>query len=188
MTSSTSSPIAPADSPATASASTHRIPTIVHPADGQSVRSFGNEILFKLTAEETAGSFTLGLASVPAGGGPPAHVHDAEDELFLILEGQYRVYVDGEWTDVGPGSAVYLPRGREHTFQVIGATPGRHWVLTTPSGFERYYSRVASLFAAPGAPDGAQLAAINAEHRVRFARVAGAAPVASEPFNGTHME
>ena len=53
------------------------------------------------------------------------HVHYAEDEMFLILEGAYRVCMDGEWTEVGPGSVVYLPRGTEHTFQVVGPEAGR---------------------------------------------------------------
>jgi hypothetical protein len=34
------------------------------------VKAFGNEILFKLGGEQTAGSLTLGLAVVPPGGGP----------------------------------------------------------------------------------------------------------------------
>ena len=61
-----------------------RVASIVRPGDGQRIRSFGNEIEFMLTAEQTAGSLTLGVATVPAGNGPPPHVHSAEDEMFLI--------------------------------------------------------------------------------------------------------
>jgi quercetin dioxygenase-like cupin family protein len=146
-----------------------RVASIVRPGEGQRIRSFGNEIEFMLTGEQTAGSLTLGVATVPAGGGPPAHVHSLEDELFIILEGEYRVYLDGGWTNVGPGSVVYLPRGSTHTFQVVGPAPGRHWVLTTPSGFERFFARTAEVFAVPGPPDFARIAAINAEFGVAFA-------------------
>lgn len=145
-----------------------RVAGVVRPGEGRSIRAFGNEILFKLGAEQTAGSLTLGFATVPPSGGPPPHVHDAEDEMFLILEGTYRVCLDGVWSEVGPGSVVYLPRGCVHTFHVVGATPGRHWVLTTPSGFERFYAQSAEVFAVPGPPDGARLSAIAAEHRYRF--------------------
>jgi quercetin dioxygenase-like cupin family protein len=157
---------------------TQRVACIVQPADGQSVQAFGAEILFKLTAEQTAGSLTLGLSVVPAGGGPPPHVHEAEDELFLILEGDYRVCIDDKWTDAGPGSVVYLPRGCAHTFTVTGTTPGRHWVLTTPSGFERFYARCAEVFAAPGPPDFAKLASISAEHGLRFTTTEGRSSIA----------
>ena len=146
-------------------------PIVVPPDGGQAVRAFGNEILFKLTADQTAGSLSLGLAVVPAGSdGPPPHVHEREDELFLILEGQYRVWADGEWRDAGPGSVVYLPRGIAHTFHVVGDRPGRHWVLTTSGEFERFYARCGEVFAAPGPPDVARLIAIGAEHGMRFLR------------------
>jgi hypothetical protein len=43
--------------------------------------------------------------------------------------------VDGQSSTVGPqGGSVFLPRGTTHTFQVVGPTPGKHWVMTTPSG------------------------------------------------------
>ena len=146
-----------------------RVASIVRPGEGQRARAFGNEIEFMLTGEQTAGSLTLGVATVPAGNGPPAHIHSVDDELFIIAEGEYRVYLDGEWANVGPGSVVYLPRGSTHTFQVVGPTPGKHWVLTTPSGFERFFARTAEVFAAPGPPDFARIAAINAEFGLRFA-------------------
>ena len=141
---------------------------IVRPGEGSRVRAFGNEIEFMLSGEQTADSLTVGLASVPAGNGPPPHVHYSEDELFLILEGEYRIYLNGDWTTVGPGTVVYLPRGSVHTFQVAGDTPGRHWTLQTPSGFERYYAQAGEIFAAPGKPDLARLAAITKEYGAEF--------------------
>ena len=141
---------------------------IVRPGEGNRVRAFGNEIEFKLSGEQTADSLTVGLASVPAGNGPPPHVHHSEDELFLILEGEYRIYLNGDWTTVGPGTVVYLPRGSVHTFQVAGDKPGRHWTLQTPSGFERYYAQAGEILAAPGKPDLVRLAAITKEYGAEF--------------------
>jgi quercetin dioxygenase-like cupin family protein len=146
-----------------------RVASIIEVNEGRCVRAFGNEIAFKLTGEQTGGAFTLGLAAVPVGNGPPPHVHEREDEMFIIAEGRYRVYLDGTWTEVGPGTVVYLPRGSEHTFQAVGEGPGKHWVLTTPSGFDRFYAKAAELFAAPGPPDFAKLARINAEFGYRLA-------------------
>ena len=143
---------------------------IVRPGEGNRVRAFGNEIEFMLSGEQTADSLTVGLASVPVGNGPPPHVHYSEDELFLILEGEYRIYLNGDWTIVGPGTVVYLPRGCVHTFQVAGDKPGRHWTLQTPSGFERYFAQAAEIFAAPGKPDLARLAAITKEYGAEFAK------------------
>ena len=141
---------------------------IVRAGEGTRVRAFGNEILFALTSEQTGGALSLGLAEVPVGSGPPPHVHDSDDELFIIIEGDYSVFVDGRWRDAGPGSVVFLPRGSEHTFKVVGAAPGKHWTLTTPGGFDRFYARCAEVFAVPGPPSFAKLAAISAEHGYRF--------------------
>jgi len=145
---------------------------IVRPGEGNRVRAFGNEIEFMLSGERTADSLTVGLASVPVGNGPPPHVHHSEDELFLILEGEYRIYLNGDWTPVGPGTVVYLPRGSVHTFQVVGDKPGRHWTLQMPSGFERYFAQAGEILAAPGKPDLARLAAITKEYGAEFVRLA----------------
>ena len=143
---------------------------IVRPGEGNRVRAFGNEIEFMLSGTQTADSLTVGMAFVPVGNGPPPHVHYSEDELFLILEGEYRIYLNGDWTTVGPGTVVYLPRGSVHTFQVTGDKPGRHWTLQTPSGFERYFTQAAEIFAAPGKPDFARLEAITKEYGAEFVK------------------
>lgn len=148
--------------------------TVVQPGEGRTISAFGNEILFKLTGQETGGRLVLGLATAPPGSGAPLHVHEAEDEVFIIVEGRYRITIDGTTRDAGPGAVVYLPRGSVHAFQVLGPETGRHWVMVTPSGFERFYASAAEVFAAPGPPDRARLEAISAEHRVAFV-AAGAA-------------
>lgn len=144
-------------------------PTIVQAGGGTVVDAFGSAIRFVLGPEQTAGMLTLGLATVPPGNGPPPHVHRDEDEMFIIVEGRYGVLAGGEWTEVGPGAVVYVPRGSVHTFRNVGEGPGRHWVLTTPSGFEQFYARCEAVFAAPGAPDMGGILAIAAEHGIEFA-------------------
>lgn len=155
----------------TPAAAPRAVPTVVRPGEGNPVRAFGNEILFKLSTEQTGGALSLGLATTAPGKGVPPHVHHREEEIFLILEGQYRFLIDGEWTEnVGPGSVVFLPRGCEHTFEVVSETPGKHWTLQTPSGFERYFKLAGEAFTADGTPDFARLAALNAEFGYSFTR------------------
>lgn len=141
---------------------------VAEPGEGVPTRAFGNEILFKLTADQSGGALSVGLATVPPGGQVPVHVHDRDDELFLIIEGRYRFCINGDWKDVGSGALVYLPRGIPHTFHTVGDHPGRHWVLTTPGGFDRFYTQCAEVFAAGGPPNMARLAEINAEHGYRI--------------------
>jgi mannose-6-phosphate isomerase-like protein (cupin superfamily) len=145
-----------------------RAAVIAHPQDGVPIRAFGNEILFELSTEQTGGALVVGLATVPPGGVVPPHVQEREDELFLIVEGEYRFWVDGAQTDVGPGALVYMPRGVPHKLQVLGKSPGRHWVISAPGGFDRLFAQCAEVFAAPGPPDFARIAAIKAEYGMRF--------------------
>ncbi len=89
--------------------------------------------------------------------------------MFLIVEGSYRFLVNGEWSEiVGAGTAVYTPRGLRHTFQNVGATPSRHWIIATPSGFEQFFAQCAAVFATPGPPDMAQILSISAQHGLEF--------------------
>jgi mannose-6-phosphate isomerase-like protein (cupin superfamily) len=145
-----------------------RAPVIAHAGEGESVRAFGNEILFKLTTEQSGGALVVGLATVPAGNAVPPHVQDREDELFIIVEGAYRFWVDGAETDVEPGALVFIPRGVPHKFQVLGEHAGRHWVFSAPGGFDRFYKECAEVFATPGKPDFARLSAINAAYGNRL--------------------
>jgi quercetin dioxygenase-like cupin family protein len=152
--------------------------TIRHAGEGKSVRAFGAETLFILTADDSGGKLTLGVSAVPPGDGPPPHTHLAEDELFIIIEGKYSFLTTDRWTEAGPGAVVYLPRGTLHTFRNIGDTPSKHWVLTTPSGFETFYSRCAEVFASPGPPDFKRIAEISREHGIEFAPLSAALPEA----------
>jgi quercetin dioxygenase-like cupin family protein len=140
---------------------------VIQPDEAHVVRAFGSEIAFMLTGEQTGGALTIGLATIPPGGGPPPHVQ-AEDEVFLVVEGRYSFMVEGEWTEAGPGALVWLPRGTVHTFRNVGDTPARHWGITTPSGFERFFADAQALFSAPGGPDPARIVALAAEHGSRF--------------------
>ncbi|MGH7721420.1 MAG: cupin domain-containing protein [Candidatus Dormibacteria bacterium] len=63
--------------------------------------------------------------TVPPGGSPPRHVHEALDDSFLVLDGEVVVRC-GEQTIVGrPGTYVSVPTGIEHTFRVTSPTPAR---------------------------------------------------------------
>lgn len=162
-------PAATEKSPAPADSLAPSRPAVIsQPGEGVVVRAFGNEICFQLTSEQSGGALNVGLATVPVGARVPPHIQTREEELFFIIEGRYRFSINGEWKDVVPGSMVYIPRGVPHTFEVWGEQPGRHWVLMSPGGFDRFYARCAEMFAKPGPPDFSQLPAINAEFGIRM--------------------
>ena len=55
---------------------------------------------------------------MPYGSSAPFHLHRTEDELFQILEGEYRVKVQDQEQLVGPGTILLAPKGVPHTYRV----------------------------------------------------------------------
>ena len=147
--------------------------TLVIPPDGgRKISAYGDTAQIKLSGEQTNGSMVVALGSTPPGGGPPPHRHLNEDEMFMVVEGSIRYFANGQWTEpLEPGSIVYTPRGAIHTFQNVGETPCRQWIIATPSGFERFFDRSAEIFAQAGTggpPDMARLMAISNEFHIEF--------------------
>ena len=96
-----------------------------------------------LSPDRTGGAMSVVDSVAPVGSGPPRHVHHQEDECFVVLTGELEFWLDGETFTRGPGETAFVPRGKEHTFRVIGEVPSRHLVILTPGGFEGFFHEMA---------------------------------------------
>lgn len=129
-----------------------------------------NGVLYRIliSSEQTGGALSLVDSISPIGSGPPLHIHDAEDETFYIVTGTLKFFLDGQTLVKQAGEAVFVPRGKLHTFQVVGDMPCRHLVMLTPGGFESFFAEMArGQFAIPD--DMADIEASAARHNLRFA-------------------
>jgi|GraSoiStandDraft_45_1057281.scaffolds.fasta_scaffold136276_2 quercetin dioxygenase-like cupin family protein len=96
-------------------------------------------------SESTDGLYGLvDMIEVPAGDMPPLHVHRAQEEGFLLLEGELSLFLPGREIALKPGEFVLAPRGVPHTYQV-GDVPARYLVVSRPCGFEEFVRAVAAL-------------------------------------------
>jgi mannose-6-phosphate isomerase-like protein (cupin superfamily) len=68
----------------------------------------------------------------------PLHVHDVEDEAFIVLDGTIRAWVGDQRKDVGVGGVAFLPHGIPHAFRVTSPR-ARFLVLGLPGGLEELY-------------------------------------------------
>jgi len=88
--------------------------------------------------EDNDGAYVLAELTSQPGFGPPPHIHHREDEGFYILEGEFEFMYEGRTFTAGPGSFVYLPKGRLHMHRATGDVPAWALVLNTPAGIEKF--------------------------------------------------
>ena len=68
---------------------------------------------FLISGKESKGAFAL-LEGRECGHITGLHRHDRTDETFYVIEGQLRVWVDGQVHRLNPGDYVFIPRGTPH--------------------------------------------------------------------------
>lgn len=112
--------------------------------DSDAIEWLGVKYKTILTTEQSGGAMSIVDSWSPAGSGPPRHIHAGEDETFVVLTGTCKVWIAGEERLAGPGESVFIPRGIEHTFKVVGDEPSRHLVILTPGGFEGFFTDMAA--------------------------------------------
>jgi quercetin dioxygenase-like cupin family protein len=74
----------------------------------------------------------------PFADSPPLHIHQTEDEIFHILDGDFRVRLRDEVNTFGPGAFILAPRGTPHTYRVESRSGGRWLTVTAHGDFEKF--------------------------------------------------
>ncbi|GAA1553744.1 hypothetical protein GCM10009827_088140 [Dactylosporangium maewongense] len=75
----------------------------------------------------------------PGGQAPPLHVHDAEEEVWVVLDGEISFFVGDRWLDLGAGQIAHGPRGVPHSY-VVRSPQARMAVVYSPSGIEEWFA------------------------------------------------
>lgn len=123
---------------------------------------------FLIDGPVAGASLTMFEMAVPSGAKvPAAHSHDAFDETILGLEGVLTMTLEGARVEVGPGEALFIPRGAVHRFDNPLPATAKVLAVITPgilgSAYFREIAAIASA-AAGGPPDGAAIAAVMLRH------------------------
>jgi quercetin dioxygenase-like cupin family protein len=74
----------------------------------------------------------------PHGDSPPLHVHQTEDEIFHVLEGELRLRAADTEVKIGAGETLLAPKGMPHTYRVESPAGARWLVITSRGDFERF--------------------------------------------------
>lgn len=106
---------------------------------------------FKISADDTAGAYTILEAVVPPESGSGLHRHWSYDEAAYVIDGAFECHVDGKPTTLAAGESVYWPRGAVHKFRSIGPQDGRIVFICSPGRiFEEFIGSVAGNGVATG--------------------------------------
>jgi mannose-6-phosphate isomerase-like protein (cupin superfamily) len=116
---------------------------VLGPGEGRPIDLGGFGMTVKASGTETNGALSLLEASEPAGFGPPIHIHRDAAEAFYVLEGEYRIFIEGRETSCPAGSFIFIPAGIDHGFRV-GAVASRKLVLFLPAAMVGYFDELAA--------------------------------------------
>lgn len=99
------------------------------------VRNIGvSSTTYKVATSDTQGALFVIEHSNTRPGGPPLHLHYAQDEFWYVLAGEYLVEIGADRYTARAGDSVLGPRNVPHRFAFTGGSPGRILIAFTPAG------------------------------------------------------
>ena len=132
------------------------------PGGGKTLQVLGDAYTIKAATDQTGGTIAVLEGSFRPGSGAPAHVHHQHEETFYVLNGEFLFHVGLQSVRATAGAFMFAPRDVPHSFENIGAAPGRILGIMTPAGFEQFFEALAEL--PPGPADPARISEIFAKY------------------------
>lgn len=122
-------------------------PLILKEGQGRTYHCGSMAAIFKADENETDEKYSVSEWWLePNSDGPGAHQHEANDEVFYMLEGTISILVGDKWRDAGKGSFLRVPARTTHDFK--NKTDQKAGVLNffIPGGFERNMPSIVKWF------------------------------------------
>jgi mannose-6-phosphate isomerase-like protein (cupin superfamily) len=138
----------------------------------------GGQARILIPGTATAGSISVMEFNDVQGQAPPLHIHDGEDEVWTVLEGEISFFVGSDRFDLQPGAVALGPRGVPHAY-LVRSPRARMAVSFAPAGIENWFSENSSpVISADEAPAPFDVGSIVAAAEAYKLRVAGPPPTA----------
>ena len=118
----------------------------------------------KISGKDTNGALSLFEYTGYAKVGPMLHIHFKQDEIFYIVEGEYRFVVGDKIVNLAKGDTIFLPRMIPHTW--IQLTDfGKLSYMVQPAGkMEEFFEVMNNL---KGKPTPQEMDEIHAQHEMK---------------------
>jgi quercetin dioxygenase-like cupin family protein len=98
----------------------------------------GSILSLKVTGRQSNGLVTV-IEGVALSGGPPLHLHEAEDEVVICVEGRLVYRVGDKRGSLDPGGVLWFPRAVPHAVANLSGQPARFLTVVTPGGIEDFF-------------------------------------------------
>jgi mannose-6-phosphate isomerase-like protein (cupin superfamily) len=93
----------------------------------------------KVSGKDTDGQFYAFEHRDIMKGGPPRHVHFAQDEWFYVIKGRFAFEVGEHRATLGAGDTMFAPRKIPHGWSCVEGEPGTLLTIVSPvNGFEKF--------------------------------------------------
>ncbi|ETZ20965.1 cupin domain-containing protein [Pedobacter sp. V48] len=124
-----------------------------------------NVLDVKVSGTDTGGNLAVfEQTSVSQGKGTPLHIHQLQDEMFYVLEGEYFFKVGDDKFHLAAGDSIFLPMRVPHAWTQI-SEKGKMTVIFQPAGkMENFFVTLAGL---DHTPDPEELISIFADHEMK---------------------
>jgi quercetin dioxygenase-like cupin family protein len=112
---------------------------VVHRAgEGPAFWMLGGLYEVLLSSDETDGAATVMQMTMPAGMGPPPHIHRGVSETVYVVDGTLTYQIAGERIDAGPGSLFRIPANTLEGFEPRSDV--RVVITYEPGGIDKFFA------------------------------------------------
>jgi quercetin dioxygenase-like cupin family protein len=94
----------------------------------------GGQIDLKISGRDTKGALCVYDTTRLSKGGPALHRHQAQDEWFYVIRGEFIVRVGDDTFNLHPGDSAFAPRKVPHAYAMISEGEGQILLLFQPAG------------------------------------------------------
>jgi len=143
----------------------HPQPVIVPPDEGKVLEYIG--IKHKLTHQDTGDAYYLFEFEFDPESGNRLHVHQHEDEVVHVLEGEIEIRVGGQTLRAVAGGVAHLPKRIPHALYNPLKTRSRYLAIVVPGGMENFFDEL-SVAQEAGALDDAEHRRISLKYGIEW--------------------
>ncbi|MFD1277824.1 cupin domain-containing protein [Streptomyces kaempferi] len=118
---------------------TQFFPTFDPTAEREPFWFLGGQARILLPGTATDNRLSLMEFADPIGHAPPHHIHEDEEEVWFVLDGEVTFFVGDQRHDLVPGQVAYGPRGVPHSYLVRSPEGARIAALFSPARIEEYF-------------------------------------------------